>query len=385
MAIKLFIFQRILHRYREDTFYELGLQEGLDLFLAFGDHHSKKYKKYSSIKYEPRIPSKRLFTFSLIFNLFNHINQFFLSPGLLKPLKKFHPDVVLTEGTANIVNNLILCTYCLIKNIPYIWWDLGHIRGQESENLFRRLLYPTILFYMRRAAVILGYSTYAKEYFISIGIPESKIIVAMNTVRLEKHVQYQENNKDRVNGLLKQINMADDIIFLAVGGLDYAKRFDLLINAFRELHKYFKNIGLIIVGDGPDRESLYELAENHEKIYFAGAQFEDVGLYFMAGNIFVLPGLGGLAINEAMVYGLPVISAPADGTELDLITDHETGFLIGINDQENLYGKMKWFVDHPDKINKMGKTALNKITTSHSFNSMIRSIHQSVIQANNSI
>ena len=69
MAIKLFIFQRILHRYREDAFYELAKQDNLELFVAFGDHKSEKYKKYSSIKYEPRFPHKRLFTISYIFNL----------------------------------------------------------------------------------------------------------------------------------------------------------------------------------------------------------------------------------------------------------------------------------------------------------------------------
>ena len=42
-------------------------------------------------------------------------------------------------------------------------------------------------------------------------------------------------------------------------------------------------------------------------------------------NIFVLPGTGGLAINEAMAYGLPVICSEADGTEKDLVIKVERG------------------------------------------------------------
>jgi len=39
---------------------------------------------------------------------------------------------------------------------------------------------------------------------------------------------------------------------------------------------------------------------------------------FTRADLFVLPGQGGLAIQEAMSYGLPVIVAEADGTEADL-------------------------------------------------------------------
>jgi len=247
--------------------------------------------------------------------------------------------------------------------------------------VFRRILYPIILFYARRAAIIFGSSTYAKEYFIAKGIPESKIVVAMNTIRLEKHVQYQQEHHERVSEFKKKIHMENDIVFLAVGGLEFTKRFDLLIRAFHDLYRDHINIGLIIVGDGPERENLKNLANKHSKIYFAGAQFEDVGLYFMAADIFVLPGIGGLAINEAMVYGLPVINAPADGTEVDLIQDYKTGFIIGIDDWENLLSKMIWFVEHPEKIKTMGLAAKNSVLTTHSFESMVNSIHTAVIQA----
>ncbi len=49
--------------------------------------------------------------------------------------------------------------------------------------------------------------------------------------------------------------------------------------------------------------------------------------YFEEADLFVLPGTGGLAIQEAMSYGLPVIVAQGDGTQDDLVRK-ENGWQI---------------------------------------------------------
>jgi len=46
---------------------------------------------------------------------------------------------------------------------------------------------------------------------------------------------------------------------------------------------------------------------------------DELAPYFRAADLFVLPGTGGLAVQEAMSYGLPVIVAQGDGTQDDLV------------------------------------------------------------------
>ncbi len=379
--VKLFVSQRILTKYREDTFYELSKKENLDLFVAFGDRKSKRFSRFSSIKTEPRFNHKRLKSVSIIFEKFNNINQFFFSPGVLFALAKFKPDVVLTEGTSNIVNNLLVCSYCIMRKIPYVWWDLGIIRGQNSQNIFRRILTPIINFYIKHSAGILGYSTFAKKYFMQMGIEEKKITVAYNTIRLSHHIDYKKANAERASELSEKLKTSDKFVFITVGSVEKQKRFDRLIRAFLKLNKEEKNIALIIVGDGAELENLKLLANGNENIIFAGSQFEDVGLYFMQGNVFVLPGLGGLSINEAMTYEMPVISAPADGTELDLIKNFETGFLLETSSDDELYERMKWCCQNKEKMSTMGETAYKFITENYSLENMINNIMQSVTEA----
>ncbi len=290
--IKLLISQRILTRYREDAFYELAKDDEIELLVAFGDRNSKKFKRFSSIKTVPRFNYKRLKTISLIFERFNNINQFFFSPGILFTLLRFRPHVVLTEGTSNIVNNLLICTYCLLFNIPYIWWDLGVIRGQTTENRFRKVLKPIIHFYIKRAARILGYSTFAKDYFISLGIPEGKITVAGNTIRFSNHLKYKKNNSDQKDELLNTLNLNDKFVFLTVGAVEKQKQFDKLVKVFLKLKAEFDNIGLVIVGDGPELSNLKTLAAGSSDIHFPGSKFENVGLYFMIGMFLFFLELG---------------------------------------------------------------------------------------------
>ena len=64
----------------------------------------------------------------------------------------------------------------------------------------------------------------------------------------------------------------------------------------------------------------------HARFYGAqhGAQ---LGKHLRSADLFVMPGSGGLAVQEAMSFGLPVIVGVADGTQADLVRE-ENGWLL---------------------------------------------------------
>ena len=78
---------------------------------------------------------------------------------------------------------------------------------------------------------------------------------------------------------------------------------------------------LVIVGDGPERAKLESLAkEVYPSAEFVGTKHgAELTPYFAEADLFVLPGTGGLAVQEAMAHGLPVIVAKGDGTQDDLV------------------------------------------------------------------
>jgi glycosyltransferase involved in cell wall biosynthesis len=113
---------------------------------------------------------------------------------------------------------------------------------------------------------------------------------------------------------------------------------------------------LIIVGDGPERAALESLARDvYPAAEFAGAKHgAEIKPYFAEADLFVLPGTGGLAVQEAMSHGLPVIVAKGDGTQDDLVREGN-GWQITPEDYGALVSTMKNALSDMARLRKMGE------------------------------
>jgi glycosyltransferase involved in cell wall biosynthesis len=113
---------------------------------------------------------------------------------------------------------------------------------------------------------------------------------------------------------------------------------------------------LIIVGDGPERDYLGTLAKDiYPDTEFKGAQHgEELKLCFTEADLFILPGTGGLAIQEAMANGLPVIVAKGDGTQDDLVREGN-GWQIPAEDEGALVSAMRDALSDMGRLRKMGE------------------------------
>lgn len=109
-------------------------------------------------------------------------------------------------------------------------------------------------------------------------------------------------------------------VVLFVGRLQSRKRIPALLKACAELPAPLKP-RLVIVGDGPELDNLRSLTQSvYPAAEFPGAKHgPELAADFLSADLFVLPGTGGLAVQEAMSFGLPVIVAKGDGTQDDLV------------------------------------------------------------------
>jgi glycosyltransferase involved in cell wall biosynthesis len=174
-------------------------------------------------------------------------------------------------------------------------------------------------------------------------------------------------------------HQSTDFVVLFVGALNVEKKVDVLINAFKQFVGDTRaNAKLVIVGEGSDRNRLEALTAQGLKadIEFTGKVIEGVARYFLMADIFVLPGLGGLAVSEAMAYGVPVIASIGDGCEQDLLADGG-GILDESLDELSLVGHLKSLYEDPKLRRLMADNA--KATIINRYNT--RSYLEGLIQA----
>jgi glycosyltransferase involved in cell wall biosynthesis len=92
--------------------------------------------------------------------------------------------------------------------------------------------------------------------------------------------------------------------------------------------------------------------------------------YFAAADLFVLPGTGGLAVQQAMSHGLPVIVAKGDGTQDDLVRA-ENGWQIPPEDYGALVGIMREALADVSRLRKMGAESFRIVSQEINLEKMV--------------
>ena len=104
----------------------------------------------------------------------------------------------------------------------------------------------------------------------------------------------------------------DTTVMLYVGRLSPEKEIHLLIQSYaamqRMQHRKFK---LVIVGDGPDRTRLEQMAENCEVVFTGSLTGKNLATAYASADVFVFASqveTFGNVVLEAMASGLPVVA-----------------------------------------------------------------------------
>jgi glycosyltransferase involved in cell wall biosynthesis len=281
----------------------------------------------------------------------------YFQSGMWKHLLTRHFDVIVCEGNFGILSNVLLALYSRLTRTRFLYWVAGFQRG-AIRGFPARLRRAYIRAVCRTADGYLCYGSEAERFLASYGATGPCTII-QNTVDTEAIEASYERQTVIADRMKRALGLFGKTVLLSVGVQVPKKKTELLIEAYRLLRASRDDLALVIVGDGPLKQQLVSQVESQaiSDVVFAGEVIDDVGAYFLMADIFVLPGLGGLAINEAMAYGLPVVCAEGDGTEKDLVVPGVTGVLFRRDDAPDLANKIQALLSDPDNVRRMGTLA----------------------------
>ena len=181
---------------------------------------------------------------------------------------------------------------------------------------------------------------------------------------------------------LKNVNLnIENELFtiLSVSRLESVKNIEGIIRVINRLKEENFKIQYTIVGDGSLKETIQNLISELQLntiINLEGFQ-SDTGHYFMETDLYVLNSFSegfSNSLLEAMYYKKPCISTNV-GAANEIIQNNRNGWIIGINDEDDLYNKIKHVIGlEPEKRNAIGVRANETVVANYSLQSHVDSL-----------
>jgi glycosyltransferase involved in cell wall biosynthesis len=285
------------------------------------------------------------FTTARNLHLFHGGAYLCMQRGILAWLRRWNPDVLILEANPRYISNSSARKWMQRRGRPVIGWGLG---APPLRGGYTFLLEWVRWRFLGAFDALIAYSTRGAAEYEALGVSRSRIFVAPNAVAAPPD---PSPHREAFSGRPPRL--------LFVGRLQGRKRVDLLLEACRDLQPRPE---LWIVGDGPEREMLEVMAARvFPEAHFAGAlQGEALREQYVQADLLVLPGTGGLAVQEGMAYGLPVVVAEGDGTQEDLVRP-ENGWLVPPGEKLSLLAALNEAVSDPARLLRMGTASRRSV------------------------
>ncbi|MEJ2758851.1 MAG: glycosyltransferase [Anaerolineales bacterium] len=331
---KLAVQQRVLPSYRVPFFEQLArsCERGFSLF-AGQPRPSEAINTADHIPYGTFVQTEN-----------RHVlgGPFYLcyQPGILDWLETFQPDALIVEANSRYPNTPEAIQWMHQRRRPVLGWGLGAPPLEGPFSSIRRNMRQNFLFQLDG---VIAYSERGASQYRALGINPEKVFVAHNAAarRPKSPPPPRPETYERATVLF-------------VGRLQARKRLDLLFAACAALPASLQP-EVIIVGDGPARSDFETQAQiTYPRAQFVGAKHGlELAPYYVKADLFVLPGTGGLAVQQAMAHGLPVIVAQGDGTQDDLVRP-DNGWLLPPDDLQSLTDTLAKALGDPGRLRRMG-------------------------------
>ncbi len=290
--------------------------------------------------------------------------------GLVAWLKDWQPDALIVEANPRYLSTPSAIRWMHAHNCPVLGWGLG---APPLSGPFASYRLHSRRSFLKSLDGIIAYSQRGAEEYRQLGFPPERVFVAPNAAAPRPISPPPE----------RPPVFPERPVVLFVGRLQMRKRIDNLLRACAALPEALQP-RLWIVGDGPARGDFQALAESiYPQAEFTGARYgAELEEYFKAADMFVLPGTGGLAVQQAMTYALPVIVAEGDGTQANLVRP-ESGWQIPSDDLPALVETLKAALSEPARLRRLGAEAYRIVAEEVNLEVMVEVFVKALLQVLN--
>ncbi|MCK4400870.1 glycosyltransferase family 4 protein, partial [bacterium] len=189
-------------------------------------------------------------------------------------------------------------------------------------------------------------------------IPADKFEVIYNGVDLDFWQKNIPSQKVIVEKKIKLGLLENDKVIAAIGRLHPQKGHEYLLRAARKIITRMKNLKILIVGDGPMRDSLESLSERlgiKENVVFTGKRNDIKDILYLSDISVISSIREGFSnvVLESMACGKPVVATDVGGNK-EIIINGENGFIVSSGDEDALADRILTLAGNEELTKKMG-------------------------------
>ena len=229
---------------------------------------------------------------------------------------------------------------------------------------------------INRTDLLVANSESVAEFYRNLGLPNDKIRVIPNGVPAADVEPPTADRSELRSAVRSELGLPPEArLVVSVGRLATQKRVDVLVWATQLLRQLSDNVHHVVVGDGPKRRSLENLARHFtcdHVTHFLGHR-TDVARLLAACDVFWLASdFEGQSnsLLEAMAAGLPVIATDIPPNR-ELIEPGRTGFLVRPGDSVAFAQYADRLLADRDLGERLGTAASSFVAEQHSVASMV--------------
>ena len=249
----------------------------------------------------------------------------------------------------------------------------------SSERCLTRHKHPLAVWFDRRTVhlsryVLANSRAVAKQLRVRERVSPEKIRIIYSGID-----QKEQQSQEKITALKSSLGISSqEYVIGCAARLHPDKGLEDLLRAAAIIGKNFLLFRILLVGDGPQRGYLQEMAHAlgiGQHVIFTGFR-TDVDSLIQTFNLFVLPSFEegfSLAVMEAMVFGIPVITARVGGMP-EIIISNKTGILVPSHEPQVLAQEILRLMHNPRLAQKLGAAGKLQVKNKFSFSQCLEQI-----------
>ncbi|NDC76350.1 MAG: glycosyltransferase [Chitinophagia bacterium] len=302
-----------------------------------------------------------------------------VNPGIISMIEAWGPDAILVYSWPYHSHLRVLRHFS--GKVPILFrGDSTLLNEHPGLRKIARRIFLTWIY--RHVDMGLYVGTYNRDYYLAHGMDDRRLCHAPHAVDNERFEGAGMEYEAEATARRRALGIEDDeLVVLYVGKIEDVKDPFCIVRISAQVRS--PRVRFLFAGNGHLEPDLKRTVAGDGRFGFLGFQNQrSMPVVYRMGDVVILPSRSetwGMAVNEAMACGRPVIVSDRVGCAPDLVEDGRTGWVFrqGAEGERRVAEVLEKLNRNGDMLGKMREACLRRVGT-HSLEAAAKGVSKAL-------